>query len=127
MEAIVSLIANIQDEEDRKKIKEIIDQHIGDVYIKKCKVDKYLAKEIEIHTVSGDVQIFAYAYKGHKVYKFSTLSQKWIPCNDKIFERIINETETFPDKILDILKSGNVNENEKAFLLSVMLGKDVKE
>ena len=136
MEAIISLIANIQDEEGRKKIKEIIDQHIGDIYIKKCTVDKYLAKEIEINTVNGEVQRFAYAYKGHKVYRYSTLSQKWVYINDKLFERPVGtttynelkeETETVQQKIMEILNDDSVNKNDKTFLLSVLTGKDMKE
>lgn len=135
----ISLVANVQDEEDKKTIKAIIDQHIGNCYIKKCEFKGYKGTEIVINTLRDTSHKFVFLYGKHKVYKYNESDKKWFdyyPPHDEVRKRAeeafkqmgttleeISEQTVINGRIEDIANNPNLSINEKTFLISVLTGR----
>ncbi len=142
-DALLDLVASVQDEISRKRIKEIIDFHIGNCTIENTVFGKYKATEIVINTHNGTEYKYMFCYGAKKVFKWNSYDKRWIDENpereklreevDKVFESMgttleeITQQMINEDKIADILNDENLTDNEKQFLISVIVGKDIRE
>lgn len=142
-ESLFSIVASVQDEENRKKIKEIIDMHIGTCTVKNTTFGRYKAIEVNINTLKGINHKFMFCYGAKRVYKWNSFYGKWIDTApdrkemkkrvDDIFKSMGTTQEEaikqfiLEDKINSVLKDDKLKDNEKTFLISVLLGKDIRE
>ncbi len=142
-EAYVNLVATVQDENDRKIIKDIIDQHIGLCSIEKGELDGHKGTVIHINTTKGIEHKFIFLYGIHKVFKYNDSTEQWVdyyPPHEEIqkevdeafksmgttLEEVVQQLQT-EDKINDILNDEKLKDNEKQFLISVLLGKEIRQ
>lgn len=135
----IELVANVQDEVDKRKIKAIIDQHIGNCYIRKCEFEGHKGTEIVINTIKGDEHKFVFLYGAHKVYKYIEFDKKWVDYYpapeivraraEEVFKEMGTTLEEFSEqtilneRISEVANNPNLNLNEKTFLLSVLTGR----
>lgn len=142
-DSFIGLVANVQDEKDRKVIKDIINQHIGLCTIEKGELFNHKGTIIRINTINGVEHKFIFMYGAHKVYKYNSFDDKWIdyyPSHElmkkkaeEVFEKMgttleeITQDMINEERISDILKDKILTDNEKTFMISVILGKDIRE
>lgn len=142
-ESYINIVADVSDEEDKKKIKEIIDLHIGNCYVSKTKHDDYNAIEIIINTVKGVEHKFHFCYGAKKMYKWNSWKSEWYdyyPSHeemkklaDEFYESMGTTSEEYARKLVEeeqiesVLNDKNLSDNEKTFLISVILGRDIRE
>lgn len=142
-DSFVGLVADVQDEKDRKVIKDIINQHIGLCSIEKGELFNHKGTIIRINTVKGIEHKFIFMYGAHKVYKYNSFDDKWIDYYppheemkkkaEEVFESMgttleeITQDMINEERIADILNDDNLTDNEKTFMISVILGRDIRD
>lgn len=143
VDTYIDLVSDVQDEVDKRRIKAIIDTHIGNCYIRKCEVMGYKGTEIVINTVKGFEHKFAFCYGVHKVFKYNSYDKKWqdyYPSHEEARKKAeetfkemgttleeVSEQTIIQEQIAEIANNPNLSDNEKTFLISVLLGKDIRE
>lgn len=142
-ESLFSIVDSVQDEENKKKIKEIIDMHIGTCTVKNTTFRGYKAIEVRINTIKGIEHLYMFCYGAKKAYKWNSFRGEWIdrePDREEIKKRVDEIFESMgttqkeviqqfilEDKINSVLKDDKLKDNEKTFLISVLLGRDISE
>lgn len=142
-ESLFDIVASVQEEESRKRIKEIIDMHIGTCTVKNTTFNGYKAIEIKINTIKGIEHKYMFLYGAKRVYKWNSFTEVWIDnqpdreemkkrvddifksmgtTQEEVIQLLINE-----EKIEKILNDENLKDNEKTLLISVILGRDITD
>ena len=124
-ETIINMVADVMDIESRKKIKEIIDMHIGTCTLEKKIFRGYKAIQIDINTTRNTLHQFMFLYGAKRIFKFN--GTEWIEDDPKFYRKKKAPIELDEDNLRSVLENETLPDNERALLLSILAGKDIRE